>query len=141
MTPTPGAGSAPFAAPPARHVLRNPGVVGIGLGSLLSDTGHEMATAALPGFLRSISAPAAALGAIEGIADAALSASKVAGGILADRPDVERKSVTAVAARADGFFGFAYAVGSSQGMGWDNVFIDSPLAHTLPVPDAIENCP
>ena len=111
MTPTPGAGSAPRAAPPARHVLRNPGVVGIGLGSLLSDTGHEMATAALPGFLRSISAPAAALGAIEGIADAALSASKVAGGVLADRPDVERKSVTAagyaLTAVGHGAFGLA----------------------------------
>jgi hypothetical protein len=31
------------------HVLRNRSVLGIGLGSLLSDTGHEMATAALPG--------------------------------------------------------------------------------------------
>ncbi|MDP9072823.1 MAG: MFS transporter, partial [Actinomycetota bacterium] len=48
-----------------RRVLANPGVVGIGLGSLLSDTGHEMATAALPGFLRSLGAPAAALGVIE----------------------------------------------------------------------------
>lgn len=72
------------------HVLRNPGVVGIGLASLLSDTGHEMATAALPGFLRSLSSPAVALGAIEGVADAALSASKVAGGVIADRPGVER---------------------------------------------------
>ena len=77
------------------HVLRNGTVLGIGLGSLLSDTGHEMATAALPGFLRTIGAPAAALGAIEGIADATLSASKVAGGILADKPGVERKAVTA----------------------------------------------
>jgi len=48
------------------HVLRNPSVVGIGLASLLSGTGHEMATAAMPGFLRSIGAPAVALGAIEG---------------------------------------------------------------------------
>jgi len=54
----------------ADHVLRNRSVVGIGLGSLLSDTGHEMATAALPGYLRSIGASAAALGAIEGAADA-----------------------------------------------------------------------
>src|SRR5437899_12399974 len=77
------------------HVLRNPGVVGIGLGSLLSDTGHEMATAALPGFLRSIGAPAAALGAIEGVADGALSAAKVAGGVIADKPGVERRAVTA----------------------------------------------
>jgi MFS family permease len=69
--------------------------LGIGLGSLLSDTGHEMATAALPGFLRSLGAPASALGAIEGVADAALSASKVAGGVIADRPGVERKAITA----------------------------------------------
>ena len=76
-------------------MLRNRGVLGIGLGSLLSDAGHEMATAALPGFLKSIGAPAAALGAIEGVADAALSASKVAGGIVADRPGVDRRDVTA----------------------------------------------
>lgn len=95
----------------ATHVLRNPGVVGIGLGSLLSDTGHEMATAALPGFLRSLGAPAAALGVIEGVADAALSASKVAGGVVADRPGVERKNVTAggyaVTALGHGAFGLA----------------------------------
>ncbi len=95
------------------HVLRNPGVVGIGLGSLLSDTGHEMATAALPGFLASIGSPAAALGAIEGIADASLSASKVAGGVIADRPGVERKAVTsggyAITALAHGTFALANA--------------------------------
>lgn len=77
------------------HVFRNPTVLGIGVGSLLSDAGHEMATAALPGFLRSLGAPAAALGAIEGVSDAALSASKVAGGVIADKPGVERKAVTA----------------------------------------------
>lgn len=96
-----------------RHVLRNPSVLGIGLGSLLSDTGHEMATAALPGFLASIGSPAAALGAIEGIADASLSASKVAGGVLADRPGVERKAVTsggyAITALAHGAFALANA--------------------------------
>lgn len=93
------------------HVLANRGVVGIGLGSLLSDAGHEMATAALPGFLGSLGAPAAALGAIEGVADAALSASKVAGGVLADRPGVERKTVTAggyaLTAVGHGAFGLA----------------------------------
>ena len=83
------------AVEPDLHILRNRSVLGIGLGSLLSDTGHEMATAALPGFLASIGTQAAALGAIEGIADASMSASKVVGGILADRPGVERKAVTA----------------------------------------------
>ncbi len=103
----------PPPSPAAANVLRNRGVVGIGLGSLLSDTGHEMATAALPGFLRSLGAPAAALGAIEGIADAALSASKVAGGVIADRPGVERKVLTAggyvVVAVGHGAFGLATA--------------------------------
>lgn len=109
MTDTdPDAAASPLAT---TRVLRNPGVVGIGLGSLFSDTGHEMATAVLPGFLRSLGAPAAALGAIEGIADAALSASKVAGGVVADKPGVERKSVAAggyvVTAFGHGAFGLA----------------------------------
>jgi MFS family permease len=93
------------------HVLRNPSVVGIGLASLLSDTGHEMATAAMPGFLRSIGAPAVALGAIEGIADASLSAAKVAGGVLADRPGVDRREIAAggyaITALAHGAFALA----------------------------------
>jgi MFS family permease len=110
---------------PGSTVLRNPGVLGIGLGSLLSDTGHEMATAALPGFLRSLGAPAAALGAIEGVADAALSASKVAGGVVADRPDVERKAVTAggyaITALGHGAFGVATvwpAVAVARAISW-----------------------
>jgi MFS family permease len=97
-------------APP---VHRNPTVLGIGLASLLSDTGHEMATAALPGFLRSLGAPAAALGAIEGLADASLSISKLAGGVVADRPGVERPKLTAAAyaVTAVGHGSFALAPG------------------------------
>src|SRR5437899_5449177 len=103
MAPQPGPDPLSVTPPPAppsedvgrTSVLRNPSVLGIALGSLLSDAGHEMATAALPGFLRSIGAPAAALGAIEGVADGALSAAKVAGGVIADKPGVERRAVTA----------------------------------------------
>ena len=99
------------APPGGESVLRNPGVLGIGLGSLLSDAGHEMATAALPGFLRTLGAPAAALGAIEGVADAALSASKVVGGVVADRPEVSRPNLTAgaYAVTAIGHGAFAVA--------------------------------
>jgi len=114
---TPEAG--PVAEPPrARrldddHVLRNRSVVGIGLASLLSDTGHEMATAALPGFLGTLGAPAVALGAIEGTADAALSSAKVVGGVLADRPGVDRKELTAagygITALGHGAFALANA--------------------------------
>lgn len=81
MAATPDSSDPAAPMTPRRRVLRYPGVVGIGLGSLLFDAGHEMATAALPGFLRSIGAPAAALGAIAGLADAARSVSKVAGGL------------------------------------------------------------
>ena len=102
-TPAVDAGESP-------HVLRNRGVVGIGAASLLSDAGHEMATAALPGFLRSLGAPAAALGAIEGVADAALSASKVAGGVLADRPGVDRKNVAAGGYAVTAFGHGAFAI-------------------------------
>jgi len=106
-------------------VLRNPSVLGIALGSLLSDAGHEMATAALPGFLRSIGAPAAALGAIEGVADASLSAAKVGGGVVADRPGVERRAVTsggyALTALGHGAFALANswpAVAVARAVSW-----------------------
>lgn len=109
----------------AWSVLRNPTVLGISLASLLSDTGHEMATAALPGFLRSLGAPAAALGAIEGIADGSMAAATVAGGVLADRPGVRRKSVAEVgyAVTALGHASFALAdawpaVAVSRSVSW-----------------------
>jgi MFS family permease len=91
--------------------VRNRTVVGVGLASLFSDTGHEMATAALPGFLSSLGAPAAALGAIEGIADATLSASKVAGGVVTDRPGVDRRRIAAVGylVTGCGYGSFAFA--------------------------------
>ncbi|HUS20436.1 MAG TPA: MFS transporter [Aeromicrobium sp.] len=62
-----------------------PGVRGIGVASLLSDLGHEIPTALLPSFLTTVlGAPAAALGLIEGIADALSGVAKVFGGALAD---------------------------------------------------------
>jgi MFS family permease len=96
---------------PATSAVRSPTVLGIGFASLLSGTGHEMATAAMPGFLTSLGAPAAALGAIEGIADASLSASKLVGGVLADKPGADRRSIAAAGYLVTGFgYGsFAFA--------------------------------
>jgi len=94
-------------------VTRNRTVLGVGLASLFSDTGHEMATAALPGFLYTLGAPAAALGAIEGIADAALSASKVAGGVLADRPGADRRRIAAAGYLVTGLGYGSFAFASS----------------------------
>jgi MFS family permease len=63
----------------------NRNVVGMGLTSLLGDAGHEMATAVLPAFLATIGASAAALGAIEGVADAVSSFAKLGSGWWSDR--------------------------------------------------------
>jgi MFS family permease len=62
------------------------GVLAIGIASLCSDLGHEMATTVLPAFLAlEIHASAFALGAIEGIADGLASYFKLVGGWLTDR--------------------------------------------------------
>jgi len=73
-----------------------PAVGAIGSASLLADLGHEVPTSLLPSFLTStLGAPAAALGAIEGIADGLAGAARFAGGALADDP--HRRRDTAVA--------------------------------------------
>lgn len=69
----------------SRPTWLNRNVIGMGLTSLLSDAGHEMATAVLPAFLATIGAAASALGAIEGVADAVSSFSKLGAGWWSDR--------------------------------------------------------
>jgi MFS family permease len=59
----------------ARWLTRN--VFAIGMLSLFSDMGHELATAVLPLFLASFGGGAAALGTIEGVSDAASSLVKL----------------------------------------------------------------
>jgi MFS family permease len=54
-----------------------------------------MATAILPAFLRSLGAPAVALGAIEATADAAQSFAKLGGGVVADRTDKRKRVASA----------------------------------------------
>lgn len=71
--------------PAARAGWLNRNVVGMALASFFSDAGHEMATAILPLFLISIGAPAAALGTIEGVADAVSSFVKLGAGWFSDR--------------------------------------------------------
>jgi MFS family permease len=92
-----------------RAVVRNPTVAGLSLASFFSDLGHEMATAVLPGFLRSIGAPAVALGAIESVADASQSFAKLAGGVVADRA-AERHKVASAGYVATGLSTGAFAL-------------------------------
>ena len=84
----------------------NSTVIGIGLASLFSDVGHEMATAAMPGLLASLGAASGALGLIEGLADGASSFAKLYSGLYSDR--LRRRKPLAVA----GYFVTASAMAS-----------------------------
>jgi len=88
----------------------NSTVLGVGLASLFSDTGHEMATAAMPALLASLGASAAMLGIIEGVADGLSSFAKLASGTYSDR--LRRRKPLAVAGyflTAAGMASFAFA--------------------------------
>ena len=73
----------------------NRNVVGMTITSFLSDAGHEMVTAVLPGFLGTIGVAAAALGWIEGVSDASASFVKLGAGWYSDRIGHRKRTVTA----------------------------------------------
>jgi MFS family permease len=101
----------------------NRNVIGMGLASLLSDAGHEMATAVLPGFLEVLAAPTYALGLIEGFADALSSFVKLGSGWWGDRLGHRKGIVTAGYALTGLMKGlFAFAVG------WPLIFLGRALA-------------
>ncbi len=60
-------------------------VWGMALTSFLSDLGHEAQSTLLPGFMAVLGLPPLALGAVEGLADAASSFMKLGAGWLSDR--------------------------------------------------------
>jgi MFS family permease len=120
---------------PKRWLTR--GVLGIGLASLFSDSGHEAATSILPAFLASLGAPAFALGVIEGVSDGLSSFAKLAGGWIADRPKW-RKPTGIVGYLATGLSTFAYAFAQSwpailvmRALGWMGRGSRGPSRDTL----------
>src|SRR5215469_3922039 len=70
--------------PEPSHRWLNATILGIGLASLCSDVGHEMATAAMPALLASLGAGSATLGLIEGLADGLSSFAKLFSGLYSD---------------------------------------------------------
>jgi MFS family permease len=60
-------------------------VWGMALTSFLSDLGHEAQSTLLPGFMAALGLPPVALGAVEGLADAAASFMKLGAGWFSDR--------------------------------------------------------
>jgi MFS family permease len=90
--------------PPEAWLNRN--VIGMGASSLLSDLGHEMATAILPLFIITLGASPTALGIIEGASDGAATFAKLTGGRIADQVGVRHLAATA------GYLITAFATGS-----------------------------
>lgn len=70
---------------PAGTRWLNRTVLGIGLASLCSDVGHEIATSAMPALLATVGATSAVLGLIEGLADGLSSLAKLLSGLYSDR--------------------------------------------------------
>lgn len=129
---------------PARRAWLTPGVRGIGLASLLSDLGHEVPTALLPSFLTSVlGAPAAALGLIEGVADALSGLAKLGGGALADVPSRRRSiavggyTVTAVLSALIGLAGAVWQVAVLRAAAWVARGVRGPARNAL-LADAVE---
>jgi MFS family permease len=121
MTAEPSAAGPPTAG----EAWLTRGVAGIGGASLLADVGHEVPTALLPSLLTStLRAPAAALGVIEGVADALAGAARLVGGALADDPARRRRvavggyTATAVLSSLTGAATTVWQVGVLRAGAW-----------------------
>ncbi len=115
----------------------NRNVAGMTLASLLSDAGHEMATAALPGFLTALGVSAAALGLIEGASDCISSVTKLGAGWYSDRVS-RRKPLVVAGYLLTGFSQglFAWAQGwvlilGARVLGWFGRGVRSPLRNVM----------
>ncbi len=120
-----------------RTAWLNRTVLGIGLASLFSDVGHEMATAAMPALLASIGASSAVLGLIEGLSDGLSSFAKLASGHYSDQ--LRRRKPLAVVGyfmTASGMASFAFATQSwhilvGRTFGWLGRGMRTPVRNVL----------
>jgi len=115
----------------------NRNVFAIALTSLLSDFCHEMATCVLPQFMQAIGASAAALGFIEGVAEALSSFVKLGAGYRSDKIG-HRKTWTVIGymltAIAKAVFAFAFAwplILLGRTVGWLGRGIRGPLRDAI----------
>jgi len=122
---------------PATKKWLNRNIFGFGLTSLLSDFCHEMATAVLPQFMQAIGSSAAALGFIEGTADALSSFVKLGAGYRSDKIG-HRKTWSvvgyALTAVAKPVFAFAFAwplILLGRIVGWLGRGIRGPLRDAM----------
>lgn len=115
-----------------------PGVASVGIASLGSDAGHELTTSLLPTFLTStLHAGPAALGAIEGVSDALVGLSKLAGGPLSADPERRGRLasggyiVTAFATAAIGLATTVPQVAILRATAWVSRGLRSPARDSL----------
>jgi len=115
----------------------NRNVFAIGLTSFLSDFCHEMATAVLPQFMQAIGSSAAALGFIEGTADALSSFVKLGAGYHSDKIG-HRKPWTVfgyvLTAVSKAVFAFAFAwplILLGRAVGWLGRGVRGPLRDAM----------
>jgi len=115
-----------------------PGVASVGVASFGSDAGHELVTSLLPSFLTStLHAGPAALGTIEGVSDALVGLSKLAGGPLSNDPDRRSRLasggylVTALATAAIGLATAVWQVAILRALAWMSRGLRSPARDTL----------
>ncbi|MGI8576729.1 MAG: MFS transporter [Nocardioidaceae bacterium] len=125
-------------SPPTKVRWLNRGILGVGGASFFSDSGHELATSLLPTFLTStLHSGPAALGAIEGISDALVGVSKLAGGPLSNDPAHRAKLAssgyvgTAVATAAIGLAVAVWQVAILRALAWMSRGIRSPARDSL----------
>jgi len=122
---------------PTPTVWLTPDVWGMSLTSFFSDLGHEMATAILPLFLISIGASPAALGAIEGVADALSSFIKLGAGWMSDKVG-RRKPIAVAGYLLTGLTTGAFALATSwlhvlvaRSIGWFGRGIRGPVRDAM----------
>jgi MFS family permease len=127
-------------SPPAAEKEKwlNKGILGVGAASFFSDAGHELTTSLLPSFLTSVlHAGPAALGAIEGVSDALVGLTKLAGGPLANEPSRRSKLasggylLTGIATAAIGVTTAVWQVAILRALAWASRGIRSPARDTL----------
>jgi MFS family permease len=114
------------------------GVLSVGLASLGSDSGHEMTTSLLPTFLSTtLHSGAGALGVIEGVSDALVGLSKLAGGPIAAEPSRRGRLasggylVTAVATALIGVVTSVWQVAILRALAWTSRGLRSPARDAM----------
>jgi len=115
----------------------NPTVWGMAITSFLSDLGHEAQSTLLPGFMAALGLPPLALGAVEGLADAASSFMKLGAGWFSDRLG-RRKGLVVGGYAATGLASGIIAMASSWPLilfgkffGWMGRGLRGPLRNAL----------